>query len=103
MDSDIIFRDKESVDRVIHFNLREKNELSETKTKGYAEPSVTSESNSSVTDVKNISPDSGSSSESGYSSPSYKPLPDLDYSKPVKVKGYYRKDGTYVRPHTRRK
>lgn len=28
-------------------------------------------------------------------------LPALDMSKPVSVRGYYRKDGTYVRPHTR--
>ncbi len=28
-------------------------------------------------------------------------LHDLDQSKPVHVGGYYRKDGTYVRPHTR--
>jgi hypothetical protein len=32
-----------------------------------------------------------------------KDLPVLDQSKEVKVKGYYRRDGTYVRPHTRRK
>ncbi len=25
----------------------------------------------------------------------------INYSKPVNVKGYYRKNGTYVRPHTR--
>ena len=30
-------------------------------------------------------------------------LPILNQSKEVHVKGYYRKDGTYVRPHTRRK
>ena len=30
-------------------------------------------------------------------------LPSLDQSKSVKVKGYYRKDGTYVRPHTRKR
>jgi micrococcal nuclease len=28
-------------------------------------------------------------------------LPALDMSRPVHVRGYYRKDGTYVRPHTR--
>ena len=30
-------------------------------------------------------------------------LPTLNQSKEVQVKGYYRKDGTYVRPHTRKK
>lgn len=29
-------------------------------------------------------------------------LPDLDQSKPVKVKSYTRKDGTFVRGHSRR-
>lgn len=42
---------------------------------------------------------------SGASSVSYSggssPKKPLDQSKPVKVRGYYRKDGTYVRPHTR--
>jgi hypothetical protein len=31
----------------------------------------------------------------------YRGLPDLKYNGPVHVRGYYRKDGTYVRPHTR--
>jgi len=106
-DSEIIFRDKETADRVINFSLKEKNGLSETKTTNSPELPVKSEKDSSATDVKNTSPDagsnssSGSSSESKYGSPSSNPLPDLDYSKPVDVKGYYRKDGTYVRPHTR--
>jgi hypothetical protein len=32
----------------------------------------------------------------------FAPLPVLDQSKPVHVDGYFRKNGTYVRPHTRR-
>jgi hypothetical protein len=32
----------------------------------------------------------------------FTPLPVLDQSKPVHVDGYFRKNGTYVRPHTRR-
>ena len=42
------------------------------------------------------------SSHPSYLGPaSVKALPDLDMSKPVSVRGYVRKDGTYVRPHTR--
>jgi hypothetical protein len=39
----------------------------------------------------------------GYAPPSYGqgPMPALDMGRPVHVDGYTRKDGTYVRPHTR--
>jgi len=33
--------------------------------------------------------------------PALNPSPSFNTNKPVEVKGYYRKDGTYVRPHTR--
>ena len=35
--------------------------------------------------------------------PTIQPLPPVNIDKPVDVRGYYRKDGTYVRPHTRKK
>jgi len=48
---------------------------------------------------------SGTSSASSKSTSSYRaPAADTKSSGgTVQVKGYYRKDGTYVRPHTRRK
>lgn len=49
--------------------------------------------------MHNIRPASYTSSPTGADRPSCV----TSYCGPVRVRGYYRKDGTYVRPHTRRR
>ena len=53
------------------------------------------------TSYSGYAPATGSSYSTSY--PDYAPatLPPLDMSRTVRVRGYTRKDGTYVRPHTR--
>lgn len=72
--------------------------------KGWAvNPVYNNSLNASSSNSNNNSSDTNSSTSSNYSSrSSYKsPSPSTSSGGTVNVKGYYRKDGTYVRPHTR--
>lgn len=61
----------------------------------YAAPRQSTGSGSGITSSRTPSTPSTSSSQSSYSPPA------RSTGGSVQVKGYYRKDGTYVRPHTR--